>query len=119
MHFTCRHGQQPVVDLAIVARELYSNRTVANFLPVSRSCTISQAFCGQDQTILYAANPIGAITLALRRIPAVQIVRSPCVSTPPKEYTGLWASITGWRACSKAKASWMAFLSPRAAPLAS
>jgi hypothetical protein len=59
MHFTCRHDQQSVVDLAIGARELYSNRTVANFLPVSRSCTISQAFCGQDQTILYAANPIG------------------------------------------------------------
>jgi hypothetical protein len=33
MHFTCRHDQQSVVGLAIVARELYSNRTVANFLP--------------------------------------------------------------------------------------
>src|ERR1700740_2605510 len=119
MHFICGHDQQSVVDLAIVARELYSNRTVANFLPVSRSCTISQAFYGQDQTILYAATPIGDITLALRRVPAVQIVRSPCVSTPPKKYTGLRASIAGSRACSKAKASWIAFLSPRAAPLAS
>jgi hypothetical protein len=32
-NFTCRHDQQSVVDLAIVARESYSNRTVANFLP--------------------------------------------------------------------------------------
>jgi GH15 family glucan-1,4-alpha-glucosidase len=33
MHFTCGHDQQSVVDLAIVAHESYSNRTVANFRP--------------------------------------------------------------------------------------
>ena len=57
--------------------------------------------------------------LSPKRVPAVQIVRSPCASTPPKKYTGLCASIAGSRACSKAKASWIAFLSPRAASLAS
>jgi hypothetical protein len=30
------------LSILLLARELHSNRTVANFLPVSRSCTISQ-----------------------------------------------------------------------------
>jgi hypothetical protein len=41
---TCRHDQQSVVDLAIVARELVQQSNRRQFLRLSRSCTLSQAF---------------------------------------------------------------------------